>query len=154
MIQKRVTIVTSAQPRSSKWCWSGAILNMRLPVSLNDPTCKITETVIMTKRPPKIAAKISVRVRIEIPASAPPSASEPVSRSDEHTSELQSRGHLVCRLLLEKKNRGAQLLAMEVLLASCGGGSKITIGAQTYTERKLMAYRYKELIEEQQDGKV
>src|SRR5690625_5693866 len=30
--------------------------------------------------------------------------SEPVmSRSEEHTSELQSRGHLVCRLLLEKK---------------------------------------------------
>src|SRR5437870_6321132 len=26
-----------------------------------------------------------------------------VSRSEEHTSELQSRGHLVCRLLLEKK---------------------------------------------------
>src|SRR5215510_15781256 len=24
-------------------------------------------------------------------------------RSEEHTSELQSRGHLVCRLLLEKK---------------------------------------------------
>src|SRR5690625_960639 len=28
-----------------------------------------------------------------------------VCRSEEHTSELQSRGHLVCRLLLEKKNR-------------------------------------------------
>src|SRR5690625_6377983 len=27
-----------------------------------------------------------------------------VRRSEEHTSELQSRGHLVCRLLLEKKN--------------------------------------------------
>src|SRR5207253_11059626 len=26
-----------------------------------------------------------------------------VTRSEEHTSELQSRGHLVCRLLLEKK---------------------------------------------------
>src|SRR2546429_6450187 len=28
-------------------------------------------------------------------------------RSEEHTSELQSRLHLVCRLLLEKKKRGA-----------------------------------------------
>src|SRR3712207_6920069 len=27
-------------------------------------------------------------------------------RSEEHTSELQSRQYLVCRLLLEKKNRG------------------------------------------------
>src|SRR5690625_6438150 len=26
-----------------------------------------------------------------------------LTRSEEHTSELQSRGHLVCRLLLEKK---------------------------------------------------
>src|SRR5207253_3425287 len=29
---------------------------------------------------------------------------EQAIRSEEHTSELQSRGHLVCRLLLEKKN--------------------------------------------------
>src|SRR5690625_7038207 len=28
-----------------------------------------------------------------------------LDRSEEHTSELQSRGHLVCRLLLEKKKR-------------------------------------------------
>src|SRR5690625_6608136 len=28
-----------------------------------------------------------------------------LKRSEEHTSELQSRGHLVCRLLLEKKNQ-------------------------------------------------
>src|SRR5690625_6387755 len=29
-------------------------------------------------------------------------------RSEEHTSELQSRGHLVCRLLLEKKNKDTE----------------------------------------------
>src|SRR2546429_2845994 len=29
----------------------------------------------------------------------------PVPRSEEHTSELQSRLHLVCRLLLEKKKK-------------------------------------------------
>src|SRR5690625_4958086 len=28
-----------------------------------------------------------------------------IKRSEEHTSELQSRGHLVCRLLLEKKTQ-------------------------------------------------
>src|SRR5205809_4672774 len=28
-----------------------------------------------------------------------------MARSEEHTSELQSRLHLVCRLLLEKKNK-------------------------------------------------
>src|SRR5207253_10950347 len=31
-----------------------------------------------------------------------------MKRSEEHTSELQSRGHLVCRLLLEKKKRPAR----------------------------------------------
>src|SRR5439155_21175793 len=45
-------------------------------------------------------------------SASPPSGTRPtdsppaglvVSRSEEHTSELQSRGHLVCRLLLEKK---------------------------------------------------
>src|SRR5690625_6483793 len=30
-------------------------------------------------------------------------------RSEEHTSELQSRGHLVCRLLLEKKKKHSKL---------------------------------------------
>src|SRR5436305_10908039 len=32
------------------------------------------------------------------------------SRSEEHTSELQSRPHLVCRLLLEKKKKKIQSL--------------------------------------------
>src|SRR3989442_3387976 len=31
-------------------------------------------------------------------------------RSEEHTSELQSRPHLVCRLLLEKKNESLVIL--------------------------------------------
>src|SRR2546422_8340021 len=36
----------------------------------------------------------------------PPPAVQPADgRSEEHTSELQSRLHLVCRLLLEKKKR-------------------------------------------------
>src|SRR5437660_6210180 len=31
-------------------------------------------------------------------------------RSEEHTSELQSRGHLVCRLLLEKKKKTHEMM--------------------------------------------
>src|SRR5437870_9043289 len=31
------------------------------------------------------------------------------TRSEEHTSELQSRGHLVCRLLLEKKKKEGEI---------------------------------------------
>src|SRR5690625_5955914 len=40
------------------------------------------------------------------PAAAAASGAAMVAvRSEEHTSELQSRGHLVCRLLLEKKKK-------------------------------------------------
>src|SRR5690625_6916671 len=48
--------------------------------------------------------------RVKVPsaprwASAASSIASRADRSEEHTSELQSRGHLVCRLLLEKKNK-------------------------------------------------
>src|SRR2546422_5070705 len=39
--------------------------------------------------------------------------SGPRRRSEEHTSELQSRLHLVCRLLLEKKKKTSQLTDQE-----------------------------------------
>src|SRR2546425_9260128 len=48
--------------------------------------------------------------RTYIPATATPETTMPrrrvraASRSEEHTSELQSLAYLVCRLLLEKKN--------------------------------------------------
>src|SRR2546422_3552963 len=47
-------------------------------------------------------------------------------RSEEHTSELQSRLHLVCRLLLEKKTTGASITPLP-------DGSPSTIA--TYTRR-------------------
>src|SRR2546422_4642919 len=40
-------------------------------------------------------------------------------RSEEHTSELQSRLHLVCRLLLEKKKRNAKGSPHTTQTASC-----------------------------------
>src|SRR6266478_5091498 len=40
-------------------------------------------------------------------ATRPPYAITPRSRSEEHTSELQSQSNLVCRLLLEKKKHNA-----------------------------------------------
>src|SRR5439155_381951 len=59
------------------------------------------------------AVERRTRYRSELPEAREDSAESPVSlrwlftsrsaRSEEHTSELQSRGHLVCRLLLEKK---------------------------------------------------
>src|SRR5207253_3402740 len=40
-----------------------------------------------------------------VPAGREIAAAAAPARSEEHTSELQSRGHLVCRLLLEKKKK-------------------------------------------------
>src|SRR3712207_8625434 len=40
------------------------------------------------------------------------------SRSEEHTSELQSRQYLVCRLLLEKKNKSIVLRQTLVVVAA------------------------------------
>src|SRR5205823_6989232 len=40
------------------------------------------------------------------------SCSSTPTRSEEHTSELQSLAYLVCRLLLEKKNKNKQCLCL------------------------------------------
>src|ERR1039458_6630635 len=42
------------------------------------------------------------------------------SRSEEHTSELQSLRHLVCRLLLEKKK--IYVVDAQTQVATCAGG--------------------------------
>src|SRR5439155_22547757 len=46
---------------------------------------------------------------VRSPARLPWLSSRMSNRSEEHTSELQSRGHLVCRLLLEKKKQTFKL---------------------------------------------
>src|SRR2546429_4220833 len=43
------------------------------------------------------------------------------SRSEEHTSELQSRLHLVCRLLLEKKTGSMQTTTLRLTITFCSG---------------------------------
>ena len=54
MIQKRTITRGSGQPLSSKWWWIGAMRNTRLPVSLNEATWIITDSVSITKMPPMI----------------------------------------------------------------------------------------------------
>src|SRR5688572_32093396 len=51
-----------------------------------------SNTVTGCKSPQSVAAPATV-------------GGEPCSRSEEHTSELQSQSNLVCRLLLEKKKK-------------------------------------------------
>src|SRR6516164_7896056 len=54
---------------------------------------------------------------------------EDAQRSEEHTSELQSQFHLVCRLLLEKKNTTWQL-TIENVMTNLTPSAAIEITAQ------------------------
>src|SRR6266853_5070236 len=63
----------------------------------------------------QFAACANIRARVNLPTPRGPAKSNawgtrllrrvPRSRSEEHTSELQSQSNLVCRLLLEKKKK-------------------------------------------------
>src|SRR2546422_8516130 len=80
------------------------------------PTREIADrrTITENPRPPihRMAEAICAKRTTSSRTSAMPAAihdqqmnSSTFSRSEEHTSELQSRLHLVCRLLLEKKKK-------------------------------------------------
>src|ERR1039458_10668380 len=64
---------------------------------------------LMIRRPPRSTLfPYTTLFRSGFPTPAqrhPPKSSKYVCRSEEHTSELQSLRHLVCRLLLEKKKK-------------------------------------------------
>src|SRR5437899_8951111 len=55
-------------------------------------------------------AKLSIKSAVSIPTVNLRHNCEVPGRSEEHTSELQSLRHLVCRLLLEKKKSKREIL--------------------------------------------
>src|SRR5439155_4189158 len=61
------------------------------------------------------------------------------ARSEEHTSELQSRGHLVCRLLLEKKKIAQRQAEAVVVSGDVPQLEKLVFGIvrDAITERSL-----------------
>src|SRR4051795_13775877 len=66
---------------------------------------------LMIRRPPRSTLfPYTTLFRSPAPGTCPapcrtrPGGARSPARSEEHTSELQSHSHLVCRLLLEKKN--------------------------------------------------
>src|SRR5690625_6315205 len=67
-------------------------------------TCRATRTAATPTRPRAPPTPAATRAR---PTGRAPCSQR--SRSEEHTSELQSRGQLVCRLLLEKKKKIKEL---------------------------------------------
>src|SRR3712207_8674503 len=87
----------------------------RPPRSTLFPYTTLFRSTIRTACPPASASAIPKRSSSSCHARQPcragqPRASRP-SRSEEHTSELQSRQYLVCRLLLEKKKQDQELLS-------------------------------------------
>src|SRR5690554_7264013 len=61
-------------------------------------------------------------------SSARTSGSSVSWRSEEHTSELQSRPHLVCRLLLEKKKKNTTSLVQHFLEQRQQPGAVVIVG--------------------------
>src|SRR5690625_5618940 len=85
-----------------------------VPIAMipNIPNCKIIDMIII----PNVLKVSAIETGVKPVTLKALTATKIVSireidtpRSEEHTSELQSRGHLVCRLLLEKKKKRRQL---------------------------------------------
>src|SRR5258705_8059086 len=64
-----------------------------------------TARVIATGRSKVSGIPFNIAVAFEPTGEAGPAIAQSTFRSEEHTSELQSLRHLVCRLLLEKKKK-------------------------------------------------
>src|SRR3712207_8692331 len=67
-----------------------------------------------TKRSPNFG--LTSFLKVLNPKAFPNHSADACGRSEEHTSELQSRQYLVCRLLLEKKKKINNTLDMSHLL--------------------------------------
>src|SRR5436305_11331617 len=75
---------------------------MLFPVDAYEPEAPPTSTVGLTTAAATVVAACAAPVPL---ARSRAASAETTDRSEEHTSELQSRPHLVCRLLLEKKKK-------------------------------------------------
>src|SRR5207253_9381624 len=80
------TLFRSLQPKIATLRLCG--LAIKIPASATRPRCRALR---VSRGSLRCGVRLFRRGRLS-------------GRSEEHTSELQSRGHLVCRLLLEKKN--------------------------------------------------
>src|SRR2546430_4909246 len=64
------------------------------------------------------------------------------SRSEEHTSELQSQSNIVCRLLLEKKKKIHQITPLLIQLALPFGTLLYIVISSTYSHYSLIHLDY------------
>src|SRR5437868_13976781 len=96
-------------PRYCSYCFSFFLLLRRPPRSTLFPY-----TTLFRSDRRRSSASVSPAVKTPVELHGPPAARadeliDVARRSEEHTSELQSRFDLVCRLLLEKKKNKPQI---------------------------------------------
>src|SRR2546426_9140617 len=96
-------------PRSTLFPYTTLFRSLYIPHDATDPSEIRIGTGVNAAFVQNVAAAQAFNRFID----AQPCLAE--QRSEEHTSELQSPCNLVCRLLLEKKNRGNPILADELL---------------------------------------
>src|SRR5438034_2366340 len=88
--------------------WSNTATTEAYPLSLHDALPISRARNCWRQRvignAPKQPWKMAPTPSISAWSGSTPACARTISRSEEHTSELQSHSDLVCRLLLEKKN--------------------------------------------------
>src|SRR5690625_5497067 len=99
--------------RAAAGPWLGSSLTTRTGIGWSRPAavarllrCSFFESssTMITSSTATVWAATLHRARSIVSALLKNGITTDTERSEEHTSELQSRGHVVCRLLLEKKN--------------------------------------------------
>src|SRR5258705_1914200 len=87
-------------PRSTLFPYTTLFRSTRISASTE---CRLTQETMY--QPPHPQPKQSYSALLLALLAQPHLTSQSPSRSEEHTSELQSLRHLVCRLLLDKKKK-------------------------------------------------
>src|SRR3712207_8544304 len=86
-------------PKSTLFPYTTLFRSVRPGGHLDSPLLAWDDVHHRLRREPRLAPGLRLR------AALPEPSGQHHSRSEEHTSELQSRQYLVCRLLLEKKKK-------------------------------------------------
>src|SRR5688572_32455138 len=91
------------QPRSALFPYTTLFRSVRVVTSCH--SMHLTHRTVFNVSHPSACGFTHRLNRCDYSLKEVPSLAIPKTRSEEHTSELQSQSNLVCRLLLEKKNK-------------------------------------------------
>src|SRR5690554_7120684 len=98
---KTVLITSSISGEGKSFC----AINLASVFALSDKKAVIVD---LDLRKPKVSKYINIDNTVGV-------VDFLINRSEEHTSELQSRPHLVCRLLLEKKKKKLEIYSISAI---------------------------------------